>query len=171
MAFGSLDARGIWKYGEDDTETTFSALLNKGMTSVSDAVKYFSGTAAQRAALVPPPAGAIWKDTDGSKRLWSVGPDGNWRRHSGKHSAPSAAWEATSGPVSARTISAVLPTVLSTDEDIVIWHIGPTGYFSEVFRDGITRGASSTTISVRYVQFLNATQTTCTFAWAIVPTA
>lgn len=38
MATGSLDANGIWIYGEDDSETTFSGLLNKLGDSVSDVV-------------------------------------------------------------------------------------------------------------------------------------
>lgn len=36
MATGALDANGIWQYGEDDSETTFSGLLNKLGDSVSD---------------------------------------------------------------------------------------------------------------------------------------
>jgi hypothetical protein len=77
MAFGSKDARGIYKFGEDDTETSFSALLNKGMNAVSDATKFFSGTPAQRDALTPAPAGAQWQDTDTSGRLWK-GVSGVW---------------------------------------------------------------------------------------------
>jgi hypothetical protein len=38
MATGSLDANGIWIYGEDDSEATFSALLNKLGESTSDAL-------------------------------------------------------------------------------------------------------------------------------------
>jgi hypothetical protein len=38
MATGSLDANGIWIYGEDDSEPTFSALLNKLGDSTSDQV-------------------------------------------------------------------------------------------------------------------------------------
>lgn len=38
MATGSLDSNGIWLYGEDDSEPTHSALLNKLGTSVSDTV-------------------------------------------------------------------------------------------------------------------------------------
>jgi hypothetical protein len=38
MATGSLDANGIWIYGEDDSETTFSGLLNKLGDSTSDKV-------------------------------------------------------------------------------------------------------------------------------------
>lgn len=36
MATGALDANGIWLYGEDDSESTFSGLLNKLGDSVSD---------------------------------------------------------------------------------------------------------------------------------------
>ena len=39
MATGSLNAQGVWIYGEDDSETTFSALLNKLGTSVSTKMK------------------------------------------------------------------------------------------------------------------------------------
>lgn len=35
MATGALDANGVWQYGEDDSEATFSALLNKLGSSVS----------------------------------------------------------------------------------------------------------------------------------------
>jgi len=36
MATGGLDANGIWLYGEDDSEPTASALLNKLGNSISD---------------------------------------------------------------------------------------------------------------------------------------
>jgi hypothetical protein len=39
MATGALNAQGVWIYGEDDSETTFSALLNKLGTSVSNNMK------------------------------------------------------------------------------------------------------------------------------------
>jgi len=38
MATGALDANGIWIYGEDDSEPTFSGLLNKLGDSTSDAI-------------------------------------------------------------------------------------------------------------------------------------
>lgn len=38
MATGSLDANGIWQYGEDDSEPTFSGLLNKLAESTSTKV-------------------------------------------------------------------------------------------------------------------------------------
>jgi hypothetical protein len=40
MATGSLDANGVWIYGEDDSETTFSALLNKLGDSTSDRIAF-----------------------------------------------------------------------------------------------------------------------------------
>lgn len=77
MAFGARDARGIYQFGEDDAESTFSALLNIGMDSVSDATKYFSGTPAQRALLTPAPDGGVWVDTDTAGRIWR-GIGGAW---------------------------------------------------------------------------------------------
>lgn len=38
MATGAPDSNGIWIYGEDDSEATFSALLNKLGTSASSAL-------------------------------------------------------------------------------------------------------------------------------------
>lgn len=38
MATGALDANGIWQYGEDDSEATASALLNKLASSTSDTI-------------------------------------------------------------------------------------------------------------------------------------
>jgi hypothetical protein len=35
MATGALDANGIWQYGEDDSNTTFSALINRLGSSTS----------------------------------------------------------------------------------------------------------------------------------------
>lgn len=39
MATGALDANGVWIYGEDDSETTFSGLLNKLGNSVTGTLK------------------------------------------------------------------------------------------------------------------------------------
>ena len=39
MATGALNAQSVWIYGEDDSEATFSALLNKLGTSVSSNMK------------------------------------------------------------------------------------------------------------------------------------
>ena len=43
MATGALDANGIWQYGEDDSEATFSGLLNKLASSTSDTVTRLEG--------------------------------------------------------------------------------------------------------------------------------
>lgn len=39
MATGTLDANGVWQYGEDDSAATFSALLNKLSTSIGSDMK------------------------------------------------------------------------------------------------------------------------------------
>jgi hypothetical protein len=39
MATGALNAQGVWIYGEDDSNTTFSALLNRLGTSISTNMK------------------------------------------------------------------------------------------------------------------------------------
>lgn len=38
MATGYLDANGIWQYGEDDSDSNFSTLLNRLASSTSDVV-------------------------------------------------------------------------------------------------------------------------------------
>lgn len=38
MALGSYDSNGVWLHGEDDAYATFSARLNKGQQSNSDAI-------------------------------------------------------------------------------------------------------------------------------------
>lgn len=53
MATGALDANGIWQYGEDDSEATFSALLNKLGSSTSTTVtrlEEMSGISSTQAA-------------------------------------------------------------------------------------------------------------------------
>lgn len=61
MATGSLDANGIWIYGEDDSEPTFSGLLNKLGDSVSDK---FSGGKLLKANL---PSGSSLQVVSGTK--------------------------------------------------------------------------------------------------------
>lgn len=39
MATGALDANGVWIYGEDDSEATFSSLLNKHASSIGATMK------------------------------------------------------------------------------------------------------------------------------------
>lgn len=77
----ALDMKGIHQYTELDAEATFSELLNLGMASVSDKLKFFSGTAAQRVLLDPAPDGAWWQDTDTGNRIWR-GIGGVWEQFS-----------------------------------------------------------------------------------------
>lgn len=70
MAFGALDARGIYHFGEDDTEANFSSLMNLLSDSVSGAMKFYAGTLAERDAFADPPPGAIWQESQGAYRRW-----------------------------------------------------------------------------------------------------
>lgn len=163
------DLKGIHKYTETDQRATFSELLNMGQDSVSDATMYLVGTSAKRAALDPAPAGAMWQDTDNGQRLWSVSPAGKWRLHAGVASKPGTPWEVTSGGISGRSFTFDIPTVISTNETIMLTHTGGVGFVSFASLDGIDRQADKTRLTIRHVQFLNATVTACKFAWLVVP--
>lgn len=47
MATGALDANGIWQYGEDDNEPTFSGMLNKLGGSTSTAIGLLKSSVVQ----------------------------------------------------------------------------------------------------------------------------
>lgn len=163
-----LDTRGIHQFTESDTQPTFSALLNLGMSSVSNSKAFFKGTQAQRAALDPAPAGAYWQDTDGSKQLWSAGPSGQWRRHEGQSSIAAGAWEVTNGPVRARSVDVIIPTALASNETLLV----STAYSNTTFAlvelaNIVTRAASSTTIRVRHIQFFSNATPAATFNWQV----
>lgn len=66
MATGSLDANGIWIFGEDDSEPTFSGLLNKGMDSVSDAIALTNSKLGKLAQSVTNTATAFFTTTSTS---------------------------------------------------------------------------------------------------------
>jgi len=51
MATGALDTNGIWQYGEDDSNTTFSALLNRLGSSTSTKVGSISTQISARKIL------------------------------------------------------------------------------------------------------------------------
>lgn len=71
MATGALDANGIWQYGEDDSNTTFSALLNRlgSSTSTQIASAKPSGRVLQTVSVTktnPFSAGqSVWTDITG----------------------------------------------------------------------------------------------------------
>lgn len=52
MATGALDANGIWQYGEDDSEATASALLNKLGQSTSNTVTRLESSSGLTSAQV-----------------------------------------------------------------------------------------------------------------------
>ena len=171
MAFGNKDSRGIYLYGEDDNETNHSTLLNKGQKSVSDAMKYFSGTPAQRAALDPAPAGAMWKDTDAAGRLWSATPGGKWRRHEGAATVAVQAFTASS-PVFYTSIALTLPTVITANEAIELYVIGANlPAYLTVSTDTITRGATTTEVAARLTRIAASGAITVTFGWRVVQSA
>ncbi|QBE48745.1 hypothetical protein [Leucobacter triazinivorans] len=167
-----LDLKGIHQYTEADDEATFSDLLNLGQGSISDAMTYLSGPGANRDALDPAPAGAMWQDTDGDQRLYSTGPDGKWRLHEGYASGPAASWDlgGASGPITlyVRTVIVDIPTVLALDETILVGHAPPSSGFTFVSLIGHTRHADRTTLSLRHMIVQAATQTACHFTWRIV---
>ena len=163
------DLKGIHLYAESDTKPTFSELINMLGQSVSDALAYFAGTSAKRLALDPAPPGAMWKDTDNGARLWSAAPNGKWRLHSGVVTKPGTPWEVTSGGISGRSFTIDIPTVISVNEVISLTHVGAVGFVSFASLDGIDRQADKTRLTVRHVQFLNATVTDCKFSWQVLP--
>ena len=84
MATGALDANGIWQYGEDDSEPTFSGLINKLASSTSNTVtrleelsgltstQYTTHRRNLRVGLVPISPGSVGV-TSGSASTTSLG--------------------------------------------------------------------------------------------------
>lgn len=73
MATGSLDSNGIWQYGEDDSNATFSALLNRLSTSTSDTVTRLEN---ETAAIAPGTTGHPYREASGSVTVTSSGVGG-----------------------------------------------------------------------------------------------
>lgn len=167
---GAKNEKGIWLYGEDDaaTATTFSELLNLGQQSVSDRISYFAGTTAERLALDPAPAGALWRDTNNGERLYSPDPTGKWRQHEGAISANVAAFTSSS-PVFYASVALTIPTVLAASEAIELYVIGAnTAAYLTVSADTVTRGAASTDVTARLSRIAAGGGLTVTFGWRVV---
>lgn len=163
----ALDSRGVYTYTEDDDEATFSELLNLGMRSISDALAYFAGTSAERMACVPAPPGAMWQDTDNGGRLWSTGPDGSWRLHTGEYQAPVAPWTVTNtAPVYSRQFTAILPTVLAPTESILVTALSTGTGYGVISLANVIRHVDRTEIAVRFSGF-SATTQSCLIAWQV----
>lgn len=168
----AYDNKGIYKYTEADDAVTMSALLNLGQDSVSNTLKYFADTSAKRMALVPPPPGAMWQDTDNGERLWSVGPDGAWRLHEGRAAVNAGAWVTSQTPFFGRTITWDLPTVLAPTETLLVAQDEGSGNgYSTAGLATIARYADKTQITVRHLVFGSPqTQPLC-ITWRIVKRA
>lgn len=118
------------------------------------------GTAAQRATF-PAQYWEFWQDTDGSQKLYVGNKSGGWRLFSGNTSWSAAAWtDSASGTPSplimaGRTINLTIPTVLETTEHLMFQlATGGTGY-TFIGGSAITRGASDTTLTFRYMQLMS----------------
>lgn len=118
MAFGTTSKRGIYRYGEDDADTTFSELLNRGMDSVHDAQRCYSGTPAQRAALTLSDVaiGSIWQDTDTTAYMWRMTATG-WLRISGEK----VLWSGAAFPIAASVLSLSESALLQPRGLILRW--------------------------------------------------
>lgn len=158
---------GIHQYVEGDNTPLFSETLNLLGDSVRNRLKYFSGPAADRLAMLPA-AGMMWQDTDGTKRLWSVSPAGAWRQHEGVVSFAAAAWDVSVAPAYGRTISATFPTVLAAHEQLEISLIDAVGIWATVTLSGLTKGVSNTTAAIYLTRFFNATTMGATVTWRII---
>ncbi|GAA2825668.1 hypothetical protein FB468_2055 [Leucobacter komagatae] len=168
----AYDNKGIYKYTEADDAVTMSALLNLGQDSVSNTLKYFADTSAKRMALVPPPPGAMWQDTDNGERLWSVGPDGAWRLHEGRVSVIAGAWATSQTPFFGRTITWDLPTVLAPTETLMVTQDEGSGTgFSAASLASITRYTDKTQITVRHLAFASNVTQPLSITWRIVKRA
>lgn len=163
----ALDLKGIHQFTEDDDETTFSESLNLLAGSVSDALAWLAGTTAERDALEPAPPGAMWQDTDGAKRLWSCGPVGEWRLHEGTAVIPAGALGAA-GNIYGRTLDIDIPTVIGTDETIMVAVVtmGGASYSWVTVRE-IARHPAKTTIGLRHMSVINGAHG-FTISWRVV---
>jgi hypothetical protein len=128
------------------------------------------GSASDMAALTPEYLDEWYNTTDGLLYIGSK--SGTWRRKSGVSSFASAAWDTTqaSAPAqAARTISMTIPTVLETNEYPMISLVGGGSGYTFLGLSSFTRGASNTTVNLRYGQLFSTTQQAGSFAWLVTP--
>lgn len=130
-----------------------------------------TGTTAQRAARTSKHM-QLWQDTNGDQYLWVGNRSGGWRRYSGRGGVASAAWDynQSSGSVTtvARSISLTIPTVLDTDEDLLITPIHTGTGFGFISVAGLVKNPSNTVATIRFMQIGAATQQALTVAWQLV---
>jgi len=130
------------------------------------------GTGAQRGAY-PSLYWEQWQDTDGAQGLYVGNKAGGWRLFSGTASAATAAWDTTQGTspaaiVAGRTINFTIPTVLETNEWLIAQSTVVGTGFGFIGVNGITRGPTNTTLTVRFMQIMSLTTQPLSIAWQIV---
>lgn len=131
------------------------------------------GTAAQRAATTSA-YWQFWQDTDGAAGLYVGNKTGGWRKYSGQESFGSAAWATirTSGEVilSGRTISATLDTILESNEVIMMAATGVGTGYGLVTPNTLSRNATNTVVSFRFMQLMSTTTQGVSVAWNVLQT-
>lgn len=163
------DLKGIHQYREDDDEPSFSGTLNLLAESVSDAMTYFSGPAANRQALDPAPKGAMWQDTDGTEALYSADPNGQWRQHEGYFTLTAGTWTTVVANIVARSATRDLPIVLAADETIMATPTDHSGNgFTTTVLNHHVREAAKTTLHLRQFQVAGSATQPISMAWRIV---
>ena len=125
------------------------------------------GTAAQRGST-PAQFGDIWYDTDGNKFAWKGATGGTWRRLSGIVTDSAKAWNTVSDGNAGRTIALTIPTTLEASETLELTLLsGGTG-FAFIGGTSITKNASNTTATIRFMQIMNTATQPCTVTWRII---
>jgi len=128
------------------------------------------GPAADRSSVTPGYFD-FWHETDGDYRVWVGGRSGNWRRYSGKHEEPAAAWASSAHPLYGRTISATLPTVLESGETIMVSGPLNTAGYDVLSLNTVTPHATDTDIQARFFRFNNSGTSSVRVHWKILPGA
>jgi hypothetical protein len=114
----------------------------------------------------------MWQDTDGAQGLYVGNKSGGWRLFSGVMTDPAVAWtlNSTSGAVITvgRTAIFTVPTVLETNETLLAQSIGVGTGFGFIGPTGVVRGASNTTLTVRFMQLGSTVTQALSITWQIV---
>lgn len=126
----------------------------------------FRGTALERAAT-PPAYWDMWQDTDGSQRLYVGSKTGTWRRFSGEVAFAAKAWDMSANPLWGRTDITSLPTVLETNETLVVTATTGGTSYSALVVASIVVNPTDTEVTTRLTQFVFSSTQPYAYAWAI----
>jgi hypothetical protein len=131
------------------------------------------GTEAQR-ALSTSQYWQFWQATDGAQDLYVGNRSGGWRKFSGQVSNAVTAWDNTittgspSWTAGARTATLTIPTVLETNEVIILTQYTVGSGYGFVGLNGITRNVSNTSAVVRFFQAFSTTTQSFSVNWQIM---